>query len=119
MFVQSGHMSIMTSSFTNCRTSGQVSHDQNKNLRCIAPWMCVWTVWALRGRSRGPKLALAFGVSGVRMLDRTAGDECCWWQSGRRGCSIHTMCTSMPMGIDECGVCVRLEEAQCMESLAM
>ena len=76
----SGHVSIMTSSFTNCQSSGGVSYDQNKTLRCIAPWLCTWTVWALRCRAWGPKLALAFGVSVVRMLDHAAGDGCCWWQ---------------------------------------
>ena len=80
MHGKSGDVSITASSFTNCRTSGQVSHDQNKTIRCIAPWMRVWTVWASRGRAWCSKLAFPFGVSVVRMLDCTAGDECCWWQ---------------------------------------
>ena len=73
----SGDVTITTSSFTNCQSSGEVSHDQNKTLRSIAPWMCTWAVWALQGRAWCPKLALVFGVSAVRMLDRAAGDECC------------------------------------------
>ena len=60
MFGYSGHVSIMTSSFTNCQSSGDVSRDQNMNLRCIAPWMCTWTMWPLRGRAWGPKFASPF-----------------------------------------------------------
>ena len=80
MFIWSGNMRITTSSFTSCSTGVEVSHDQNETLRCIAPWMCLWAVWALRNRAWCPKLALVFGVSVVRMLDRAAAAECCRWQ---------------------------------------
>ena len=47
------YVCITTSCFTNCQSSGisGVSHDQNNKLQCIVPWMCTWTVWALRGRA--------------------------------------------------------------------
>ena len=37
MFGWSGNVNVTTSSFTNCQSSGSVSHDQNETLRCIAP----------------------------------------------------------------------------------